>query len=277
MPANMTPHTPTKPNLEEALKRILDPGQLGLVTAENDATHVVIPEGHRLTKVPFDRAHPLRKKASLAFRSVEDFIAYVNEHKDVDTTRIFYTDGQDPYFNAVIDYHGTAGKEPNFHVHSARLDMKLSEQAALWFALDGVWIGQIAFAEFIADNASDVSTPPASEMVKIALELEGATSGSFSAVNDLHNGNMKIVCKAETTTTITVPREITLRFPIFGDSDPVYLTAQFRFRVENGAPRFCLRFPELAKMRRDAVKQAKGLILEKTSLPVWAAQVVTGP
>jgi len=237
----------------------------------------------RTILLPADRTKPKRVQALVNFRDAKDFADYINEHKLDAYTRIFL-DTSDPRnkgvtATAIMDYHGPQGSNANggFCLHRAVLLAPLHSDLLAWIGLVGKPQGQEEFALFIEDHAGSVAKPSPANLIKVALDLQGSLTGTYTAKVDLDRANATLHYEAEQGTgEVEVPRQIDLYTPMFDGGSNETFTVNLAMKVNSGRPAFTVRMPGLLPKLRDAARHLRDLLAEKTGLPVYEASVPTG-
>ncbi len=212
----------------------------------------VIPCGQKIVSLEFARGKPLRKRGTTVLRDIESFVRFVNEHKSKDT-RIFARDGN---FTAICDYHSSDA--PAWGEFRAVFNSVVSEQWKIWIHLNGQWLVQKTFAEFIEENASDILNPPPAEMLEISATLEAKKDVNFKQAVRLHNGDATLVfeevtqAKAGVRGELDVPKELTLNLSVFNGMPAQPVPCRLRYSIDDQKLAFKYEIIRLGQLLQDA-------------------------
>lgn len=239
--------TLNKDSIKEIARLVADGLNVKAVTGGN-TEFVVIPDGHQIKSLAEfkynEHAPPDRIKQSVSVVDAASFIEYHKLFSD-ENTRIF-ADESGASILAVLDYHGAKGPDvgsARWGSHKLTLALAYSPEWDLWTKQNGQKMEQMAFAEFLEQNASDIIEPAAGAVVDTARELEGKTEAVFGASSRTQSGAYSITY-SETTTTkagnnkVEVPDKFKIRVPIFFGGDKVEIEALLRYRVDGGKVKF---------------------------------------
>jgi len=176
----------------------------------------------------------------------ESFIDYVKRH---------YTAGTEAYADlarssviAILDSHNSSddGKAPaderaSWNDHKLTLVLEKTPAWLAWAAHDGKWLDQLAFAEHIEDNLSDLLEPAAATFLEIAQSLQAATAVEFKSSQRLSTGETKIVyaetvdAKAGQSGDLSIPDRFVIGVkPFIGSLAGYRINARFRYRIRGG-------------------------------------------
>lgn len=188
--------------------------------------------------------HPARKRGTVHVHDAASFIEYLSKH-GLAASEV-YADTARQRLVAVVNAHAATDTNLDEGIaghgdHRIELELLPTEEWKAWTALDKKLLVQSAFAEHLEDNAADVVDPDAATMLEIASSLIATTGADFKSGIRLDNGQVQF--RFEETTTaraghsgdLDIPTEFTIAIAPFVGSDPVELTARFRYRINNGA------------------------------------------
>lgn len=219
--------------------------------------YVVIPATHKLETLERfvfnDHAdHPARTKAVVAVLDPESFINYYQLFGD-ENSRVFAYE-PDIKVTAVIDYHGAMASGPRWCQHRLVLTLRESEQWKVWVGANNKKFPQAEFAEFLEQNAIDITKPSPAGIMEIARDLQGTTEVEFGAGVRMNDGSVRFKYTEATKATVggdavSVPERFTIGLPVFIGGAPVTLEALLRYRVNGGKLQifYTLVRPEEAK------------------------------
>ncbi|NNG20521.1 DUF2303 family protein [Naumannella sp. ID2617S] len=148
--------------------------------------------------------------------------------------------------------------------HTATLRLQHSREWQEWTGIDGQLLPQVHFAQFIEDHLSSIGSPDGAELLDVCQTLQANTKVDYKSQQILTNGQRQFVyeetveAKAGQKGSLKIPGELTLVLRPFQGSEPVAVTARFRYRLDDGALRLGVRLAEPEK----AVEDAFGGIVE---------------
>ena len=153
---------------------------------------------------------------------------------------------------AILD--GQAG----WRQYRAVLELRHSSEWADWAKIDNQLLEQTVFAEFVEDHISSIAEPDAGRLVDIAQTLRGHVDTQWKQQKLLANGQTAFVweerveAKAGQRGDLAIPNELTLALRPFQGSDPVGVTARFRFRPSAEGIRLGIRLVERERVLEGA-------------------------
>ena len=158
--------------------------------------------------------------------------------------------------------------------HTATLQLKLSREWAEWAEIDGRLLKQDVFAQFIEDHLSTIAAPDGAVLLDICQTLEATTSTSFRQQAILANGQRQfryeetVEAKAGTKGDLTIPGELTLVLRPFQGSEPVAITARFRFQIRDGVLSIGVKLAEPDVVLEDAFSGLVGEVQDRVPVRV---------
>ena len=245
---------------------------------------VAVPGDRKIVKLPSFQAYAPRKAGTFTFNDVKDYVAFLLEHGGTDCSRVFMSpeglDAPVPVVSAtaVLDFHEAgASDRAGWGQFVAKLNLRVDERLQVWLkAINKLeFMQQDEFATFIEMNANTVLTPPAADLVNIALKLEGTVGAKFSAVRDLDRADRTLHYEEATSTgDVVVPRSIIIRVPVFENGPLHEIEVRLGFKINgNGVALFWLRAPLLRVIMREAIAEVRNIIQEESELPVYLGSV----
>lgn len=231
----------------------------------NQSKGVLVPQYYEVHEfAPIDR--PLTHiKAHPVFDECDSFATYVNDFKS-GISRIFGS-AQAGRFNAVLDFHNPAG-EAAYCAHQADFKLRHTAEWEAWSAIDGLYIEQVAFAEFLEERAGDVVDPDGATFLEVATTLEAKKSASFKSGIRLHDGNTQFEfvedTKAQAKGDLTVPTEFKIGLCVYqGEPEGYRIRCLLRYRLHEGKLKFRVQIHDKQKVLHEAfmanVKQVEDL------------------
>lgn len=233
----------TLTSIESCAGELVELGSLRARVQIIGGTPVIIaPEGYRITEFTELRDDPKRVRQSVTLHSLRSLIEYWQRHAVPGASALF-ADLAAARFVAVLDYHYS--EFPGWCRHIATYSCPITPEWKAWKENDGVWMKQIAFAEFLEQNHPDIVTaaegdpqplPTAADMLEVARRLEAAKSATWAYGNNLSNGDAELRF-VETTTTravlasVTVPERFDIGVALFQGGAHFRLRARFAYRI----------------------------------------------
>ncbi|GGF43987.1 Uncharacterized conserved protein YfdQ, DUF2303 family [Mameliella alba] len=230
------------------------------------------PTDFKLTEIPDPHALPPHIMAQPVVDDAQSLITYANRFSTEDSLLIADIDSL--RVMACLDYHASNLDEeplaPSPRKHTATLQLRESEEFKRWNDIQGELIDQMAFAEFLDENANDIIAPEPTVMIEIARDLEATQGVNFKSSTRLQTGERSIVYETETHTKgeMKVPTQFTLQIPLFAGEAPVDITASFRFRPSAGGLKLGFVWRRVEYRRQAEFQQVATRIAEGTGLPV---------
>lgn len=124
--------------------------------------------------------------------------------------------------------------------HTATLQLRLSREWTEWANADGKLLKQAEFAQFLEDHISTIGHPAGGVLLDVAQTLQATTSTQFKQQAILANGQRQfrweetVEARAGQSGELQIPNELVLVLRPFQGSDPVQITARFRFQIREG-------------------------------------------
>lgn len=225
------------------------------------------------------RKPPVQIKRSVLVRDAESLIDYLAANTDADDPANVgmgyrlgvgdlevWADLDRRSIRAIVD--GGNGHR----IHTATLELRHSTEWTEWLGVDGKLFDQLAFAQFIEDHLSSIGAPDGAKLLEICQTLEARTKVDFKSSELLANGQRKfkydetVETRAGQKGDLTIPGELTLVLRPFQGSEPVAITARFRYRLDGGQLRLGVKLAEPAKALETAFEQIVTEVQE--SVPV---------
>lgn len=240
------------------------------VVNDEMAPFVVVPANYKLESLEHLADQPRLRRAAPKFTTLDSFLRYVADFK-TDGTRIF-ADPAALTIRAVFDYHEPGDDGSRWCVHSCLFSPRLSEQWKVWTAIDRQSVPQKQFANFIEDNAPDISTPPAAEMLDIASTLQATMNVNFRKGVRLDNSTEQLTyeetieARAGRKGDLTVPTQILLFIPIFEGELPRSIDVRLRYAIAEGKLSFTCVLSRRSDLLAAQWKQIVDAVAAGTSL-----------
>jgi len=208
--------------------------------------------------------------AAVTLDEAESLIRYANRFSD--PRSILLADFDRLQIGARIDWHAAndADGRPGPRKHAATLQLRESEEFRRWAAMEGELHDQMAFAEFLDENACDIVDPDPATFLEIARDLEATQGVSFKAGTRLQTGERNLTYETETHVKgeMKVPTQFTLSIPLFQGEAPAEITASFRFRPRQDGLRLGFVWRRVEYRRQAEFAAIAHRVAEATGLPV---------
>lgn len=216
-------------------------------------------------------AHPRRIEAHIQLTDVESFTAYLARFGDfdgrpADDPILIVAEIKAAKIVAKIDYHTL--NSPSWCGHTATLISQRTPEWGAFSNVNGKFQTQDEFARFLERYSSWIVAPDAATVVEVIENLEGSTTGKFTAKVNRTTGNFKFGYEEETITTVTVPTNLGIEIKPFYHSkvEPVGVKIQYRF--VGGSPQFALVIDNVEKIEYEALLQTIQEVETANGLPV---------
>jgi len=209
---------------------------------------------------------PYRVKEERQFVDVVSFTGYLSA-MGYGTTALFGSLKQANVL-AILDYREKA--DPSWHSDRATLVMARTPEWEAFRAVNGRPQAQADFALFLERWAYVVESPDPANLAEIARNLEGATTGKFSAKINHQNGSFKLGYEEDTVlSSVFVPEKMTIKVAPFFASPPLEIVVPIRIRVREGVVSFMLDIPNLERIEMDALISVFSDVTAAIDLPVY--------
>lgn len=216
------------------------PGAAVTPAGESDPL-VMLPRDMRVESIK-QFCPPQRIEQCVRLQEVESFCAYVNRFKTEDTL-IFANVDSGCEFDAVLDYHGPA---PDLKAHYCRHHARFTAlETPEWTKLcefDGSHMSQVAFAEFLENNAKIFRSPNGADLLELIRNLHAHKHARYQSAVRLDNGahslsyEEDIVVKSQNTTkagSYELPTQIKVGASVFVGGEPLEITCRLKTRLQN--------------------------------------------
>ena len=177
---------------------------------------------------------PQRTTAKVTVRDAASFVRYYEKFAE-ESSVIFSSETELQLFS-ILDYHQSASS-PKWREHTLKLSLQHSGPWQTWTGKNNSPFTQMAFAEFLEQNAVDIIDPKAADIVEIARDLEAYESVEFSSSARTKDGTSQLRFSETVKATVRggemeVPDRFTLQLPVFGNL--TQMEAMLRYRISNG-------------------------------------------
>ena len=223
----------------EAVAKLVQTPHAHLVKNSDGREFLAIPKDHDLKEITLPNSLealvPQFIRQHVAIQTAESLIEYVNGYKGENTC--LFADISTDTIVAQIDYHA---KDTAAHVaHRAALTLSKSIEWREWNGISGRLQGQLEFARFIEENAADVRSPDAAELLECIRDLQAHRKVNFTKAVRTSSENENFEYSEETSAKtkqggIEIPTKFKLGIPVyFGEAD-IELFAFLRWKLDDG-------------------------------------------
>lgn len=201
------------------------------------------------------RDQPRRKTGTVTVRDVHSMAQYWLKHANYEASEV-YADIAGDLVLAVFDAH--EGDTPGWGEHRLAYNLQRTDAWKTWAAYDGKLLAQTAFAELLEARLPDIAEPDGADLLELAQTFEATTSVAFKSGSTLASGARELVYTEQVQASggrdkkITIPKGITLHIAPYEDSDPIAVTARFRYRINDGQLRLGYALNQPADRLREA-------------------------
>lgn len=250
---------------------------LGAALGDPKAVHdgakpfAVVPEGFRLESLESTLPAPVRASGTVALRDAQCFIDFVQRYRSEAT--MLYGTVNPPAFKAVFNDHEAGA--PGWRDHVATYNCPLSVEWGVWSKADGKQMAQADFAKFIEDNAPDIATPPAADMIEISRTLEAKKKVNFASGVRLDNGQTEFTYEEEIQGTaskgrLQIPQTFTIGVAVLEGGPKYAMNARLRYRIgDKGALVLWYDLERPHKILEDAVREVREFIQSALGVRVF--------
>jgi uncharacterized protein YfdQ (DUF2303 family) len=228
-----------EPSDMQAVIEAAQRGVTGTVLFEQDGIKYVSLQFNGATKIEGIKvrdhaAVPFRKSGIVLVFDIESLNKLLAENDDAGATTVYINrDAIKPAIVAVLNGAGKTG--PGWGDFRASISFRPTSQWSKWAGIDGKFLSQADFANFIEDNLLDVVDPAPADMLEISQFMEVTRTTSFKSVTRLSTGLVQFRNEANDVAAehIKVPETLTLSVAPMIGFGAIEVKARFRYRIEN--------------------------------------------
>lgn len=259
--------------LAASVAAALVPKQIG------DAWYVTTPTGYRLENISeaVERArdNPLRKRGTVALRSIESLLLYCEDQATHGKSKGYiYADPDALSITAVFNDHRSDAA--GWRDHRVEFKAEKTPEFARWMSRNGSSnaMEQTAFAEFVEDNLADITEPAAQKLLEVATTIQAKTAINFNSARRLDNGQIQlgytetIEARAGAEGALEIPREFQLGLRIFKNGEGYALRARLKYRLHSGTVKFWYELDRPERAVEDAFAGYVATVSEKSGYTV---------
>lgn len=219
---------------------------------------------------------PLRAKAHVKPHDLASLIAYVKRYGDPARTVVFANE-ECGVIQAVLDYHAPQGV-PGHGEHRATLALRLTPEWQAWRKLNGVWVDQAVFAEFLQDRLPEIVEPEAALILETAQLLDVSRNLEFKSAISIQTGAVKLVYEEAIDGRVRggqqqVPTAFVLGLAPWIGCALYRVKARLRYRLSSQKLQFRVDLAAPERVTREAFGALLDQLREATGFPVFRADV----
>lgn len=249
----------------------------------------VVRNDERIDVVNLERLldFPDRPRGSATLHDPADFAGYVNRLRIPNTT--VWADEKRGRITAVLNDHEQSdgdGLVAGWRDHTAVLELQPDPDWQAFAEIDGEYLTQAKFAEFLSNYDTAFVQPDGARMLEVATSFKAHRKAEFSQAINLDNGDLQLTYNEETTAKTTragqieVPRDLVVQLTPYLGYPLQQIEARLRWQLEGSSlyMGIKLRRPDLVK--RDAFADIRTTIasaLDGADDTDYATPVLLGP
>ena len=230
----------TTKNIVESAVEHAASGQVPIEVPEgfNGKPVLILPPNYQIRLPDWEPEKPVRIKQTFRTADVGSFVRYLKDFGDPMVAMI-YADVSDTgaTVTGIIDAHPQTS-EADWQSHRTVLTPKTATEWNRWVGVNGKIFTQVEFAQFVENNILDILTPNGADLLTICNEFEVEGAVQFQKIQRLQDGTVRFTyndTKTASARGMAVPELFTIRARVFEGTDPVAVTARFRYRLkQNG-------------------------------------------
>lgn len=236
---------------------------------EDGRIFIVLPDGTNIREVSDEHSLRVTKpryiKQNVTLQTQDSLVDYVKAFKTA--TTILFADIGANSIVALVDYHEHAKAE---HVaHRATLTLPFSEEWRLWTEISGKLKPQLDFARFIEENAADVRSPSAGELLDACRDLQVRRKVNFIKAVRTASDNENFEYSEETNTTtkkgdLELPTKFVLGLPVYFGEPETDVHAFLRWRLDEGSLTLGIQLHRVEHVRQSVFQQIVLAAAERT-------------
>lgn len=230
-------------------------------------------------KIEAAQANPDRTIGKRSVVDVPSFAGYLAKHSLTNTELWGSRDGSKitAIINATAetdeDNPGIGGWED----HTCTLRLTHSDDWKEWSVIDGKYLPQVTFAEFVEDHLPNFQSPNGAEMLELAQTFRAASKVDFSSSQRLKSGatalNYTETTEAKaggTKGSIDVPDTIALGMRVYDGGQAYPMTARLRYRINGGDLVLGIKLDRPRDVLQAAFDGVVADVQKATDRTVWA-------
>ena len=160
---------------------------------------------------------------------------------------------------AIYDDHNGPTLAANWREDRLLLQLASDPDWQAWHALSGKWMRQAEFGDAIEELLHTITRPDQAELLEVIASIRASTKGNFESTHSRENGSVKLTYSQDVKASagrrgeLEVPEMIELSLtPWEGHSERFKVQAYFRFTVDGGDLRLCVKLKPTRQIKRRA-------------------------
>lgn len=248
-----------------------------IITLDDGRTFAIVADGpgkskiHNVT-VNEDMPLPLPQRVSqkVEVTDAESLITYVNRFKNENS--VLFADICENRIVAVIDYHKPGTEtQPDLLAHNVTLNIPYSTEWITWTQRDGILRPQLDFVRFIEDNAPDVVSPSAADLIEVCRDMQALRRVNFTnVVRTASNNAEKFEYTNDTNVNVKggveIPTAFDLALPVYFNGAVKPLKARLRYELDDGTLKLGIKLLRAENLRQDTFKEIVEQVRSETGL-----------
>lgn len=231
-----------------------------VVKTDDNREFLILPSGFSKDEVsdPYGLklAKPRYIKQTVKIETADSLVDYVNRFKG--STSMLFAEISSNRIVALLDYHGAAMAE---HVtHRVNMELPFSEEWQLWTKISGKLMPQLEFARFVEENAADIRTPSAGDLLDACRDLQVNRKVNFIKAVRTASDNENFEFSDETNATskrdgLELPTKFIIGLPVyFGDKERE-VHAFLRWKLDDGVLTLGIQLHRIEHVRQAVFKE----------------------
>lgn len=224
---------------------------------------------------------PRRKIGTVKVFNVQSLNSFIAHNKDAGNI-VIYCDSNThaPMITAVLNDNGDTG--PGKRDFRCVVEFRKTPEWIKWLNIDGKYLPQVDFAEFVEENMADIAEPLGAQMLEICTYLDATRSVDFKSAINLSNGNIQFtnvenINASVSSSQIAVPTEFTLGIAPIQGSPRFSIKARFRYRLVEGKLKLGLKLLRTEEVMAEVFDMAVADIVRTDGEPHPETGEIVGP
>lgn len=245
-----------------------------VVKTDDNREFLILPQGFSKDEVsdPYGLklAKPRYIKQTVKIETADSLVDYVNRFKG--SNSMLFAEISSNKIVALLDYHSAT--EAAHVTHCVNMDLPFSEEWRLWNGISGQLKPQLEFARFLEENGTDITAPPAGDLLDACRDLQAHRKVNFTkavrTASDNENFEFSDESEAKTRGGIQLPTRFVLGLPVYFGEPDVELHAFLRWKIdpEKGGLQLGIALHRAEHVRQAVFKQIMQGVSERTSCPI---------
>jgi uncharacterized protein YfdQ (DUF2303 family) len=243
-----------------------------IVKSSDKREFLIVPSGFSDKEVSdaygLKLAKPKYINQTVTIETADSLVDYVNRFKGNDT--VLFAEISSNRIVALLDYH--APIEAAHVAHRAKLELPFSEEWSLWTRMSGKLMPQLDFARFIEENAADIRTPSAGELLDACRDLQIRRKVNFIKAVRTASDNENFEYSEDTSATtkkgdLELPTKFVLGLPVYFGEPETEVHAFLRWRLDDGQLTLGIQLHRVEHVRQAIFKQIVLDVSGRTTCP----------